>query len=264
LQVAESTPALIEWSVFDTCVDNLLSSRKPLKSFLSPNRLAKFAESLIREAQQVPTILSTFFLTPTIDPLRLDEGRAYKSEIKYTSVDGWNLYHLSQYCLMFLKELSGSDDINEQLNFIRYFDGPHQRMLKNTVLVNELWIAFYNIFSDSVLNYHVGRGYPLGRTMYSPILDASRYLAKHLERTDGSLLIAKCIGIDRYCKLSMYQAFRRGVPVPNFAPYTFAKRHEQDGPVERTQIPSFEHVPYLRRFRVGGKLYITSFVVQLK
>lgn len=32
------------------------------------------------------------------------------------------------------------------------------------------------------------------------------------------------------------------------------------GPYSRIRIPHFDNVPYLRRFRVGGKVFITSFV----
>jgi len=98
----------------------------------------------------------------------------------YGNSKSWDLHQLSQYCLAFVKTLpSGSDNFLEHVNFLR---GRNDPSLMDTVLASELWIAFFYIFSDAVLSYRDGRGYPACRTVLnSPIVDATRFLAANVD-----------------------------------------------------------------------------------
>ena len=69
------------------------------------------------------------------------------------------------------------------------------------------------------------------------------------------------IGIDRYCKHAIYQAFEDIHRLLILS--ALDKRFEQCNTVACTQIPVFENVPYLRRFRADGNVYVTALVVQL-
>jgi len=70
-------------------------------------------------------------------------------------------------------------------------------------------------------------------------------------------LLSKSICIDRYCKLVVYQGLKLDLS-SEFSEKVFSLPGAPESPFDSTHISLFENVPYLRRFRIGTNLYITS------
>ncbi len=82
------------------------------------------------------------------------------------------------------------------------------------------------------------------------------------DRSDKSavFLLARFIGIDRYCKRSESERHDDLVPISLTLVNKVRKLVQ---PHRGTILPQFDNVPYLRRFRVNGRIYITSCVCLL-
>ena len=85
------------------------------------------------------------------------------------------------------------------------------------------------------------------------------------ERARSHFFMANSVDIDRYNKHEVLDVFDReedaGFRVILNDRSRFQKHAFLPGNIyEHTYIPQFQNVPYLRRFRIGKKIYITAFV----
>lgn len=264
MDVAGTVPHAIEWPNFDECIKTIHSSNKVFTGFVSPTRLAKLAKSLIQEASRLPNVFDVIFGFPKIiyevsgaqvEGLELTERIAYK-HVRSHNFDVLPVF-LSEF-------IQASDKYSNswKLPAIMDADPKIRGVLKNTVLVSAKWNE-YSPLGSNVFNTYSNQ--------YPPQFGSLR-----LDRSDSTLtgaiigpsgseslggralalfLLARYAGIDRYCKRWLRHAFDSPFPsslVNNVCTLV--------GPFKCANLFLFDNAPYLRRFRINGRLFITSSV----
>lgn len=128
-----------------------------------------------RECHEVPIFFSAFFAVPQIEFVAGSDTSDF--ETSYAAVRNWSLDECATFCVMFLTTLSGSDDINEQLSFIRQFDAPTRRLLRDTTLIDETCIAYCHLrhFSAKIASS------ASSLQSWNRLLSAATVLAKNLD-----------------------------------------------------------------------------------
>lgn len=79
----------------------------------------------------------------------------------------------------------------------------------------------------------------------------------------AAFYISQFVEIDRYCKKEVYNALRADTPTINLLNEHSRFRDGTtalNGLYDLAFIPQFRNVPYLRRYRINGEIFITSFV----
>ncbi len=115
-------------------------------SFYIPIYLGHHNFNLLRYADRVPVIFTTFFAVPTIKFHRV--GKAISGvEFTYPPISGWNLSHASSYSCPFL--LSADRCIWDRCSI---------PPLEQSVFGDDKWIALYRIADYALSNYRHGRG----------------------------------------------------------------------------------------------------------
>ncbi len=104
----------------------------------------------------------------------------------------------------------------------------------------------------------------LSLVSYWIILNLGLFLQSKREndRRVATLLFLKSVDIDRYCKLFVHQALQPELP-SRVLTKVFVHPRAMENPFESTHISLFENVPYLRRFRIGTDVYVTSSVASV-
>ncbi len=289
MDVAANQPEAIEWSTFDKCMERLDRSFIPFTSFVSPTRLARLAKSLLqcasyiaihflhlhqfRAAEDLPNLFSRIFGFPRLD---------YKITALIRIMDskkGSSTHTSTAITSIFSRYFSPHDDA-AGVRTILDMDDRARNALRNTVLVSTRWHYYCGIIGELFSNYSVEISpQSLGRvTQAIRLLSSIGYVQElflihrfsegtHSPRESTKsrsltlFLLAKLAGFNRYCKhlMSDLQLEIPGVLIPVSLVHNV---RELGG--YRNSIPYFANFPYIRRFRVDGKVFITSFVVHIR
>ncbi len=108
--------------------------------------------NLLRHAEDVRIIFTTFFAVPTIRYHRVQKMIS-RVEFTYPPMSGWNLSHASSYCCPFL--LSADRRIRDRLSRSSPNYSP---FLEQSVFGIDTWMALYRVADYALSNYRRGRG----------------------------------------------------------------------------------------------------------
>jgi len=216
----------IEWTNLNICFENIALARRSVIVFLPTNRLLKFASFLIRLGldSRVPSIFSTFLSSP-----RVDFG---------------DLGVLLSYHTRVLTLLNTSNDGTAQ-----HLERQIFRQCSN----DKLWLEYcelVNLESEGGVPSLI-RFRPRGDLLVNAVKVSQPYYER--SRSRALFFLASFIGIDRYNRLGM----------SNDHDFRLSSQFVEDvrnlvGPSKYTTLALFDNAPYLRRFRVNGRLFITS------
>ncbi|KLO12148.1 hypothetical protein SCHPADRAFT_998369 [Schizopora paradoxa] len=248
----------------DSCFKNIVSSGKPLSKFASPSQLKSIASYLVEHQYEAPFILSSFFAVPDIE----FDSKASTYGVKFVypvPFGDWDLATASSYAIHFL---NNKVFIAEPEKYLRS-DAPE--LPKNTVFLDSRWMMLYRIVYGAVSNYRRAKGKHLNRfhhdlgRLVDDVIMVFMYVDADRKYTIGKALsnffISQSVDIDRYYKIEILQFYENDIEysrsVINRARF---QTHIQipGGIYELTFIPQFRNVPYLRRFLIGGKCFITA------
>jgi len=136
-----------------------------------------------------------------------------------------SLDEIAIFCLQFLEGICGSDDIDVHLSLARNLDNPTRRLLKDTILVDEMCIAYCHLISHAMTIVYGSPMYESGASsarssLWLPppaeILISNLNSARLEDRQVATFLIAKFIAADRYFKLCMSATAARVLTRPAF------------------------------------------------
>ncbi|KLO18486.1 hypothetical protein SCHPADRAFT_936160 [Schizopora paradoxa] len=223
MDIAGETSKGIEWPTFDSCIcgfDQLI--------FYDPEghvdqtgrrRLPSLARIFIRNLQDTQ-IFENLLRAPSIEYVVEDET------IAITEVSNWNLdaRWCRSLCAAFLQELSGTEDAQVQLAFVRGgMDAGTRRRLKLTVLISEACIIYCQLTHiyrslnaielEELHTALLDDDSPTSRSQYSTSSKLTFWTDKLMStfadaKTVDAKALAKCLiarfmSIDRYCKYAI-------------------------------------------------------------
>jgi len=269
LGVVGQSPNLAEWASLNDYISNidtsaLINDIDVQDSIKRPNgklrrQVLELSRTFIEYPQQMQSVAETFFMAPLIEYNTVD------GLIAITKVSDWILdtRRCHRLCSAFLTELSGSEDPQVQLSFIRDgIDKSSRRKLKSTVFSSEAYIAYCRmasiIYEDSEVNVlgHLGFQSLDCRELlfWTEVLFSSFVSAESInEKAISACLIGRFIATDRYAKAIMLYAFKS-------APWTHCtlSPHVSRNLKDLHKIYGHYKAPYLLRFRINDKIYIIS------
>ncbi|KLO08604.1 hypothetical protein SCHPADRAFT_931694 [Schizopora paradoxa] len=260
-------------NVMDSCFKNIVSSGKPLAKFASPLQLKSIASYLVKYQYEAPFIFSSFFAVPTIE--LESKTSPYAAKFVYPAPFGdWDLVTASSYAVHFLRNKAFKTIVPNPESHLRTYAFE---LVKNTVLLDSRWMMLYRIVQGAVSNYRHANGvvrnvkrlkgvHPDLSLLMDDVLLPFMYLdtknSKYTkEKSRSKFFISQSVDIDRYYKLEMLEAYETNI---EYSQYAVDRERFQTyiripgGIYSLTFIPQFRNVPYLRRFRIGGKYFITA------
>lgn len=108
-----------------------------------------------REIQHIPRLLAHYFSIPKVE----FTGNSNDNTVGTTlSAIHWNQKSLS--CIAFLKALTASEDINQQVHYLQQLSSATQILLKDTILINEVMVVYCYI------RCHLSMGFVNGSVHY--------------------------------------------------------------------------------------------------
>ncbi|KLO07531.1 hypothetical protein SCHPADRAFT_1001605 [Schizopora paradoxa] len=202
---AVKSPSVAEWSN----LDKLYSGGSSLSAG-SEGRvtLAKLATHLINEAQELQGTLSRYFTMAKLAP------RSQASEFSGPEEDPLRPRHcgLAITCVSFFGTLTKSRLLRNHISYIRKMDSRTRRLLKGTVLINEMAVAYCHInlaaysFFENTWNDHEA----LENLRYAGECLASYLDSEYDEdRKQAEYLSALCFRVHRYGKLAIVNGASR-------------------------------------------------------
>ncbi|KLO18769.1 hypothetical protein SCHPADRAFT_993226 [Schizopora paradoxa] len=254
----------VEWGTLNRCFGNL--PEVELKSaFVPPVLISEVIARLIelRREASVPNLFSVFFGKPAL------VFNATKRDRK-PSVDTSLFRLLPLYYGAFVN--------SNTLPAIKTIAERQEGILRDTVLEgNSLWSRYCNVLGDVLRYYRTGfvlEGdtpvnlnpdfeYNLQRTI-SHSFSLQDFLSGCLEeimfadgpRREFATLLVECFAaIDLYCKHAVETIHDS---LPEYTDLSSKHLRTLRAVTGIPSLPLFDNVPYLRRFRVKGKIYITS------
>ncbi|KLO06488.1 hypothetical protein SCHPADRAFT_946058 [Schizopora paradoxa] len=264
LQIWHHFLQISNWSKFDLgrlerYVNNIISSGKSLGDFMSPNHLSRLGSGLARDIDHTQNIFNVFLAVPKIVVAK--NLADLSVEICYELVRGWSLDDASSYAIHYeqnvaLKSPSGS--------------------LANTVLSDDNWMALYHIADYALSNYRRGGGiharecvpWSMQRYLLTLARTSLAFLKIRTSKTSyenrknealAVFYISQSFDIDRYCKKIIMENEDSSMIALLSSHSRFLNRTQiLNGLYELTFIPQFRNVPYLRRYRINGKYFVTS------
>jgi len=257
---AVETPSIIEWSNLDKlfCIENLPEGYNNR----AYSTVIDLAAHLIREAQNVQGIFSKFFAAPKLE-LRTNNINSSSAGLRF--IENFPESNLLVLCLEILKQLTNSSQLHAHILYIRNMDKRTRRLLKDTILVSEMFVAYSHIVSVAATLLTYGW---YNNDEVEDLQLGSRLLASHLDsdcredRELATVLSARSCRIHRYCKLALLDAVRKLQNIGAVRSLrVFSWRTEQHADSHRSSL--FLHtggVRYLKRFCFGGKYFITLLV----
>ncbi|KLO08607.1 hypothetical protein SCHPADRAFT_893760 [Schizopora paradoxa] len=260
----------------DLCFKNIILSRKPLSYFASPIQLARIAVYLVEHATEVPFTLTTFFAPPEFN-LRGGGNSIYDTSFSYlTPVGQWDLAKVSSYATSFATSVERNKFNNEYdlssyvLNF--GLDTPLQRTVFGPR--TRPWVKLFAVVDDVIGMYRSSLGLVNNGTLrdsaYRNLVELVSLALRSITTGAEDLIrfkarqyffLSQSVDIDRYYKREMLLEFRENTPyieTLNDRERFQAQLNIPNGIRHLTIIPQFRNVPYLRRYRIHGKLYIAQ------
>ncbi|KLO10022.1 hypothetical protein SCHPADRAFT_999865, partial [Schizopora paradoxa] len=251
LEVASVRPHQVEWSNLGSCVLNMYQ-KVPLRFELMSDFISgtpeghMLAKSLIREAQSLRKFFECF-AAPMLQ---------FGSSDIPNIVGEWTIDYRASTFVMILGAMVDSCDLREQLSYLRNLDPSTRRLLSNTILGNEMLVAYCHMV------HYVGRSIsPLYRSPcedWGKVFEAATFLARKFDerssletRKLSKFLALRYASFDRYCKLAMsYGAHHTSTPF-QFPP-KISKEISQICSYNKVKFQSRTYEPCLLRFTVGG------------
>ncbi|KLO07081.1 hypothetical protein SCHPADRAFT_1001920 [Schizopora paradoxa] len=255
------------WEVLDKCICNILSSEKRMHDFLKPSHfVGDLAVYLIWNADKIPTLYRIFFSAPRVQYSRENEERN-QVDMSYPPMEHWSIPLIVAYAMTITDSLVISTRFEEvqSLEDLREYARRAQigTTLANSVLCDETWMAFYTVLNHAINCYRLGYGISVAEGLPRPVRDSLHTLGiwsfnfgKEESNRALAHLISQLFNIDHYLKDVISLTFS----------YTLSeiltplRSHEERSLClqKYTSIPTFENVPYLRRFRINGMYFIAS------
>ncbi|KLO08595.1 hypothetical protein SCHPADRAFT_944312 [Schizopora paradoxa] len=274
LSLVSNTGYPIWKSNMDLCFKNILYSGKSISDFASPLQFEIIAKRLVEYANEIPFILDTFFAHPTIE--FGSKTSPYGARFVYPAPFGqWNIATASSYAVHFLRGIKSSTDGSDSEKYLQ--DGFQISPLDRTVFVDLNWMQLYQIVNDALQKYRHVEGIISSERLQnvvhrdfitlvdnniSIIAGANVTNSKNTKgRARSNFFISQSVDIDRYCKHEMLEKFGNVIGysyILNDRLHFQAHIKIPNGIYVLTFIPQFRNVPYLRRFRIGGKYFIST------
>jgi len=251
---ASVNPDAIEWSNFNDCIKALHSSGRPITTFVSPNCLAGFAMQIARYANILPDVFPVFFSRPVLSyTMQSTDIKGHiKNRVIFEKISNPNVDRLSSFCSEFMKSLSFFDTPN----FTALFSHPNN--IHHTVLASEETRDYFRLVDGALETYRDGL---TTHTEVRNVRSIRHWTTDGLSDPDFKdrelqlFLLARYVGIDRYCKRTMWEM----KPHPLLLSSSLINNVlSLVGGTKETTLPIFDNVPYLRRFRLRDRFLIAS------
>ncbi|KLO05453.1 hypothetical protein SCHPADRAFT_1002900 [Schizopora paradoxa] len=256
-------------NVLDMCIDNILASGKSIDQFMLS--LPKLSGLFERYPNDFPTVSAILHSAPFVFFHRVDsKGTILEAELchRHNYSKGWDLGLTTSFTSQFVQRpLFGSDLGVESSD-------------SQPALPNRTWAALYIVADHFLECYRRGQGlwqnssslYPTNvRSSLKLLITSTLNLLTEVEPRSveengafATFLIAQSVDIDRYAKevarteISDQDDFTRRFQLLNAHSRLHGHVKVRNGLDDLAYIPHFEHAPYLRRFKIGGELYVTS------
>ncbi|KLO07073.1 hypothetical protein SCHPADRAFT_665302 [Schizopora paradoxa] len=255
------------WEVLDASIRNILSSEKRMYDFLRPSHfVGDLAVYLIWNADKIPTLYRIFF-----SPLQVQYTPENKDQdqlnISYPPMEHWSIPVIVAYAVTVTYSLVSSPQSKEvrSLEDLRRYARRAQTgtTLADSVLCDEKWMTFYTVLHYAISCYHSNHGISLAEGIPRPVRDSLCILASWCaelrnQESNRALvhLISQLINVNRYFKEALVEDYDSTLPLILFR---LPSKENREGCLQKyTCITLFENVPYLRRYRINGKYFITS------
>ncbi|KLO08593.1 hypothetical protein SCHPADRAFT_893747 [Schizopora paradoxa] len=262
----------------DLCFRNIIVSRKPVDDFASPAQLARIAVYLVAHPKKVPFTLTTLFALPELNLRGPKDSSIYDATFSYlTPMGQWDLAKVSIYALSFIRSVrrSSNDEDFDLASYIQNFemDMPLQQTIFGPQ--TRTWVKLYEVVDDAIATCRDACGIvnngtlqdSVHRDMVELVGSSLRLITTLGDRENWSIIVrehfflSQSVDIDCYHKREMLLEFREKtsyIEVLNDRERTQTQHQVTSGICRLTTIPQFRNVPYLRRYRMNGKLYITQ------
>ncbi|KLO08196.1 hypothetical protein SCHPADRAFT_617242 [Schizopora paradoxa] len=252
-----------------------ITRNESMDGFVSPAHLSAVAPYIMRPSARYSPILRHFFSIPTLKFDRTEDRHAiFRAELVYSRKHDWSLYHAASYAVPFARALSG-----------RKLD---TRSSEGTVLLSEAWMSLYRVADYAIMNYRRGNGLTAGgigltASIRNDLLAVAERSIQFLNSNRTSINtqiqlefrydmlhaafnIVHSVGVDRYCKRAVHLAWALSDAPWRLDLYNSCSSFFQNdvrirnGINDSAYIPHFQNAPYLRRFKIHGSCFITSFI----
>ncbi|KLO08733.1 hypothetical protein SCHPADRAFT_1000735 [Schizopora paradoxa] len=260
----------------DLCFKNIILSRKPLEDFASPAQLARIAVHLVEHPHEVPFTLNTFFAPPELN-FRGSKHSIYDVTFAYPPVGQWDLAKVSSYATFFMRSVE-RNKFNDDYDLSSYvLNLRTNNLLQKTVFGprTRTWVQLYEVLNDALSSCRDARGVVDFETfqdssVYRNLLElVSSALGAIWSGIEGNtrfiarqhFFLSQSVDLDRYYKREMILQFQdntRYIKILNDRERFLNQLRIPNGIRHITVIPQFRNVPYLRRYRIEGKYYITQ------
>ncbi|KLO09816.1 hypothetical protein SCHPADRAFT_943346 [Schizopora paradoxa] len=271
----------------DLCFKNIVSSGKPLAYFASPSQLKRIAMFLIGRSSSMPFIFSTFFPPPMLESRDPEDPYGAKFTI-HSPARNWDIVTASAYAIPFLDAYSKEEITNHFRplqgkvfhSLSEFIEGEYGigKPLERTVFAKEerAFIDLYKTVYDAAISYRRSMGVlekletgvqhalaALVEPSFESIVTGSlsRKDKKGSDVPRCNFFIAHTVDIDRYHKHEMFENFKDDnsyIAILNDRVRFQTFYIDPEGICSLTYIPQFRNAPYLRRFKIGSRYFITA------
>ncbi|KLO09292.1 hypothetical protein SCHPADRAFT_943742 [Schizopora paradoxa] len=247
-----------DWKRMEKYVNNIISSGNAMSKFISPNDLSWLGSDPQMTSDHSQSFFGMFLAIPKITVHNIDKEADPIVEVSYGSMRTWNLDDASSYA------------IHYQQNVLK----SRSTSVDRTVLSDEIWMPLYHIADYALSNYRRGGGFRDVKTMshskernlltvarmpFILLLKNSTPSEYRKNKALAVFYVSHSVDIDRYCKqIVMENEDEQSIDVVISCSRFLNRTRIRNGLYDLAFIPQFRNVPYLRRYRINGRYYITS------